>query len=284
MASELHQMGFSKGGVVLLLLPNSIYFPVVFLAVLSLGGIATTMNPLSSLSEIKKQTVGCRLSLAFTVPETMVKLGVLGVPVIGVPQNGNFNPNSMEFSAFHRLISGDPDCCPKPVINQQDVAAIMYSSGTTGSTKAVVLTHGNFIAMVETFVRFECSMYERSGWENVYLAALPMFHIYGLSLFVTGLISLGSAIVVMRKFDANGMVKAIDEYRVTHFPVVPSVMALLIKSARTAGPGCFESLKQVSCGAAPLTQKIIQDFPQALPHVDFIQVNYLHCHVSLGQQ
>ena len=272
MASGLYQKGFSQGDVVLLLLPNSIYFPVIFLAVLALGGIATTMNPLSSLTEIKKQTVGCRLSLAFTVSETMEKLVALGVPVIRVPQNGNFNSNSMEFSAFHELISSDPNCCPKPVINQQDVAAIMYSSGTTGSTKAVVLTHGNFIAMVETFVRFECSMYESSGSENVYLAVLPMFHIYGLSQFVMGLISLGSDIVVMRKFDADEMVKAIDRYRVTHFPVVPPILTALIKSALAAGTGCFESLKQVCCGAAPLTQKNIQEFAQTLPHVDFIQV------------
>lgn len=271
MASGLHQMGFSQGDVILLLLPNSIYFPVIFLAVLSLGGIATTMNPLSSLTEIRKQTVGCSLSLAFTVPETSEKLGALGVPVIGVPENGSFNSKSKEFSTFHWLISGDPDCCPRPVINQHDVAAIMYSSGTTGSTKAVVLTHGNFIAMVETFVRFEASLYENSGSENVYLAVLPMFHIYGLSLFVTGLISLGSAIVVMRKFDANEMVKAIDRYRVTHFPVVPPVLMALIKSARAAGAGCFGSLKQVCCGAAPLTQKSIQEFVQTLSHVDLIQ-------------
>ncbi|RVW34708.1 4-coumarate--CoA ligase-like 6 [Vitis vinifera] len=212
MASGLHQMGFSQ----------------------------------VSLRSGNKQ-FGCSLSLAFTVPETSEKLGALGVPVIGVPENGSFNSKSKEFSTFHWLISGDPDCCPRPVINQHDVAAIMYSSGTTGSTKAVVLTHGNFIAMVETFVRFEASLYENSGSENVYLAVLPM------------------------KFDANEMVKAIDRYRVTHFPVVPPVLMALIKSARAAGAGCFGSLKQVCLWGCSLTQKSIQEFVQTLSHVDLIQ-------------
>lgn len=272
MASGLHHTGISKGDVVLILLPNSIYYPIVFLGVLYLGAIVTTMNPLSSVLEIKKQITYSNVCLAFTVAEKVEKLQALGIPAIGVPENVNLDSKLTTFSAFYKLLSSCFELAPRPVIKQQDTAAIMYSSGTTGMSKGVVLTHRNFIAMAELFVRFEASQYEYSSLDNVFLAVLPMFHIYGLSLFVVGLLYLGSSIVVMRKFDRNAMIKALDRYKVTHFPVVPPILTALTREAMNVGGSSLKSLKQVSCGAAPLSMKVIEDFIQTLPHVDFIQV------------
>lgn len=272
MASGLHSMGISKNDVVLVMLPNSIYYPVILLGVLHLGAVVTTMNPLSSVTEIKKQISDSKACLGFTLPEKMEVLHVLGVTPIEVPGNFNLGLDSNRFSAFSMLISGDFDLVPRPLIKQQDTAAIMYSSGTTGVSKGVVLTHRNFIAMVELFVRFEASQYEYSSLKNVYLAILPMFHIYGLSLFVMGLLSLGSTIVVMRKFDIKEVVKAIEKFEVTHFPVVPPILTALTKTAKDVHGRSFQSLKQVSSGAAPLSRKVIEDFVETFPHVDFIQV------------
>ncbi|KAJ7942589.1 4-coumarate--CoA ligase-like [Quillaja saponaria] len=206
MASGLHKMGVSQNDVILLLLPNSIYFPIVFLGVLYLGAIVTTMNPLCTISEIKKQAADSCVSLAFTMSEENVKkIEPLGIPVIEVPENVNL-PNS---SDFHKLISGNFDLPPKPVIKQEDTAAILYSSGTTGTSKGVVISHKNFISIIELLAKFEASQYKNPRWENVNLAVLPMFHMYGLSLFVTGLLTLGTTIVVMRKYDVDEVVKSL---------------------------------------------------------------------------
>lgn len=275
MASGLHHMGVSQGDVVLILLPNCIYYPIIFLGVLLLGGIVTTMNPVSTMSEIKKQSTDSNVCLAFSESQKVKELQALGVPAIGVPQSMSFDVKPNGFSSFYTLISGHFSFVPRPVIKQQDKAAIMYSSGTTGMSKGVVLTHRNLIAMVELFVRFEASQYDHSSLKNVYLAILPMFHIYGLSLFVMGLLSLGSTVVVMKKFGVIEVVKAIDRFNVTHLPVVPPIVTALTKSAKDFDEKSFKSLKQVSCGAAPLSGKIIEDFVQALPHVDFIQVMFL---------
>lgn len=272
LASALHRFGISQGDVVLLLLPNSVYFPVLFLAVLYLGAVVSTINPLSTVSEIKKEVAECKVRLVFTVHDNIEKLKSLGLSVIAVPENVGTGCEDVAFSDFYKLISGNDELVKKPVIRQDDTAAILYSSGTTGPSKGVVLTHKNFIAAVELFVRFEASQYDGFTWKNVYLAALPMFHIYGISLFVLGLLSLGSSIVVMRKFDVNEMVRVIDEYEVTHFPAVPPIMMALVKVAKTRSGKSFKSLKQVSCGAAPLSGKIIEDFVQFLHHVDLIQV------------
>lgn len=270
-----HHFGISQGDAVLLLLPNSIYFPVIFLALLYLGAIVIPMNPLLSVSEIKKQVTLCKtkISLAFTIYENVDKLRSWGTtPVIAVPENLINDFKEGRFSDFHKLITGKFDLVDRPVIRQQDTAAILNSSGTTGASKGAVLTHGNFIAAVELFVRFEASQYEYLSSEAVFLAVLPMFHIYGLSLFTLGLLSLGASVVVMRRFEASEMLKVIDKYGVTHFPVVPPILMALTKAAKGLCGNSLKSLKQVSSGAAPANSKIIEDFVGAFPHVDFIQV------------
>ncbi|XP_054824074.1 4-coumarate--CoA ligase-like 6 [Prosopis cineraria] len=270
MASGLRKMGVSQGDVVLLLIPNSVYYPIVFLGVLYLGAIVTPLNPLSHISEIRKQVAECGVSLAFTLREKIRKLQPLGIPLIGVPENMK-ELKCSDFSVFYNLVSGSSDLFPRPVIKQEDRAAIIYSSGTTGVSKGVVLTHKNFVSMVKLFVRFEASQYEYSSSKNVFLAVLPMFHIYGLSLFATGLLSLGSMVVVMRTYNTNEVIKVIDKYRVTHFPVVPPILTALTKGVNGMNRGYLQSLIQVSCGAAPLSIKTIEDFIHTLPNVDFIQ-------------
>ncbi|KAI7733518.1 hypothetical protein M8C21_027322 [Ambrosia artemisiifolia] len=272
MASGLHhQMGVSKGDVVLLLLPNSIHFHIVFLGILYLGGVVTTMNPLSSVSEIKKQTTQCNVTLAFTLSTRLKEVNALGITSIGVPENANYDPKGVDFSCFHKLISPNYNSLPPRTISQDDTAAILFSSGTTGASKGVVLTHKNLISAVELFVRFEASQYANNNEANTYLAIIPMFHIYGLTLFTLGILSLGSSIVVMNKFDPNVMVRAIDKYNVTHFPVVPPLLKVLIKVGKSVHRCQLKSLKQVSCGAAPLSTKCIEEFVQTFPCVDFIQ-------------
>ncbi|KAK9076810.1 hypothetical protein SSX86_005144 [Deinandra increscens subsp. villosa] len=273
MASGLHhQMGVSKGDVVLLLLPNSVYFHIVFLGVIYLGGIVTTMNPLSTVMEIKKQSKHCNVSLAFTLSSRLEQLSALGIVSIGVPENANYDPNAVQYARFHELVScGQNYSLPPRTISQDDTAAILYSSGTTGPSKGVVLTHKNLISGVELFVRFEASQYGDKNEDNTYLAVVPMFHIYGLTLFTLGVLTLGSSIVVMNKFEHNEMIRAIGKYGVTHFPAVPPLLRALTKVGKSVHRGHLKSLKQVSSGAAPLTTNTIDEFVETFPDVDFIQ-------------
>ncbi|XP_076948906.1 4-coumarate--CoA ligase-like 6 [Bidens hawaiensis] len=272
-ASGLHQMGVAKGDVVLILLPNSIYYPIILLAVLYLGAIVTTMNPLSSFSEVKKQTVCLNTRIAFTVIDRADELNVIDIPSIVVPENpGNINSNHVQYANFYNLFSGNREFVRESLINQDDTAAILYSSGTTGSSKGVVLSHRNLICGVELFVRFEASQYKlEHPEENVYLGVVPMFHIYGLLLLSLGVLSLGTKIVVMKKFSVDEMVWCIDRYAVTHFPGVPLLVTALIRAGKGGAGERLKSLKQVSCGAAPVSTRIIDDFVHCFPHVYFIQ-------------
>uniref|UniRef100_A0ACD5TM45 Uncharacterized protein n=1 Tax=Avena sativa TaxID=4498 RepID=A0ACD5TM45_AVESA len=259
------------GAVVLLILPNSIVFPVPFLAVLAAGGIATTMNPSSSRAEIADRLRETCPSLVLASRDNAAKLPPSAAPVVLVPET--FPSADDEFAPFRALLDSDvtaTDEFPSAEVGQDSAAAVLYSSGTSGRSKGVVLTHRNLIAMVELFVRFEALQYATPACDNVYLAALPMFHVYGLSLFAVGLLSLGSTVVVMSRFDVGEAVRAIHRYKVTHLPLVPPIMAALLR-AKSAGALSLDSLVQVSSGAAPLSGRLIQDFFQAFPHVDLIQ-------------
>nr|QTO31277.1 4-coumarate-CoA ligase [Ocimum kilimandscharicum] len=273
MAAGLHHLGVKQGDVILILLPNSVCFPLILLGALSVGAVVTTLNPLSSLLEIRKQVLDSNASLVFSGIGRVDELGnaLEGCLVVGVPEVLDLSCENVNSSVFCKLISSDPEMAPRPRIKQQDTAAILYSSGTTGKSKGVMLTHGNFIAMIELFVRFEASLYDYPSTANVYLAVVPMFHVYGLSLFVLGLLSLGSTVVTMRKFDGDEMVRAIDRYGVTHLHAVPPILVALTKRAKNGDGSGFRSLRQVSCGAAPLSEKSIVELVEALPHVDFIQ-------------
>ncbi|KAJ1296079.1 hypothetical protein BS78_01G271500 [Paspalum vaginatum] len=265
------RLGLRTGDVVLLALPNAIAFPVAFLAVLAAGGVAATMNPYSAPAEIAARVRDTSPALVLAGTENAGKIPQLPVPVVLVPESFRLaDDGAPEFAPFRALLLLDSDTAAAPPVGQDDTAAILYSSGTGGRSKGVVLTHRNLIATVELFVRFEASQYAKPACDNVYLAALPMFHVYGLSLFAVGLLSLGSTVVVMKRFDLDEAIKAIDRFKVTHFPLVPPIMAALVHAAKPAAVR-LKSLVQVSTGAAPTSGRLINDFIKAFPRVDLIQ-------------
>lgn len=117
--------------------------------------------------------------------------------------------------AFQLVALLRPKGFVKPTIRHTDTRQVRFSKG-------VCLTHGNMIAWVELFERFETMQYEEKSWENVYLAALPMFHVHELLLFT--ILSLGSWVVVIRSFDVEEAARAIDRYTATPFPVVLPIL------------------------------------------------------------
>ncbi|GFQ00215.1 4-coumarate--coa ligase-like 7 [Phtheirospermum japonicum] len=149
-------------------------------------------------------------------------------------------------------------------IKQDDVAALLYSSGTTGTSKGVVLTHRNFIAaslMVTTDQEFAGEAH------NVFLCFLPLFHVFGLVAIMYAQLQRGNAVVSMSKFDLELILKTVEQYGVTHMWVVPPVVLGLAKSPVVKKYN-LSTLKQIGSGAAPLGRELMQDcaknFPQAV--------------------
>ncbi|KAK7268502.1 hypothetical protein RIF29_21201 [Crotalaria pallida] len=259
-----HALEVRKGDVVFVLSPNSILYPTICLAVLSVGAILTTANPLNTESEIAKQVHDSGAKLAISAPEEMHKLVSTGVPTLLTSR-----PSDGKMLSVKELIEGCYNSPELPLVNvlQSDTAAILYSSGTTGVSKGVVLTHANLISVMRLL---SWSAHATASQDDVFLAFIPMFHIYGLILFGLGLLCVGVTTILMQKFDFQAMLVAIQKHKVNNIPAVPPVVLALVKYASKAGCD-LSSLRRVGTGAAPLSKEVSLEFRKLFPWVELRQ-------------
>ncbi|XVF75637.1 hypothetical protein PTKIN_Ptkin13bG0203200 [Pterospermum kingtungense] len=264
LACGLYHLGVRKGDVVFLLSPNSILYPAICLAIFSVGAVLSPANPINTSSEIAKQVLDSGAKFAISAPEELHKLLPTGVPTIVTYRDHHSNDDSL--SVEELIESCDPRELPEIKVKQSDTAAILYSSGTTGTSKGVVLTHSNFITTVR-LVRWYA--YETSSQDDVFLCFIPIFHIYGLGFFGLGLFCAGITTVLMQKYDLQAMVNAIQAHKVNNIPAVPPVVLGLVKHCK--GNGSLSSLRRVGSGAAPLSKEVIDAFRRQFPWVGLRQ-------------
>nr|DAD39590.1 TPA_asm: hypothetical protein HUJ06_013913 [Nelumbo nucifera] len=228
-ATCLSELGIRKGDVVLLLSPNSIFFPVICLSVMSLGAIVTTLNPLNTTQEIRKQMADSKPVLAFTTRPLLPKLSGTDLPIVLIGEGDNSSGNGVNIiSSLEDMMKKEPSGSRiKERVSQYDTATLLYSSGTTGASNGVVSSHRNLIAMVQSIV----ARRPLEEGEQTFICTVPMFHIYGLATFALGMIACGSTVVVLPKFDMHEMLSAIPTYRVTYLPLVPPILVAMINSA-----------------------------------------------------
>lgn len=261
----IHQMGIKKNDVVLIFAPNSVQFPLSFFGVIAIGAIATTVNPMYTVFELSKQIKDCKPKLIITSPELFDKVNRFNLPILLLGHPGNSNSNNSGVVRFTELVgkAGYFDL-DTTVIKQTDTAALLYSSGTTGVSKGVVLTHRNFISAALMVT----SDQELAGeMHNVYLCVLPMFHVFGLAVIMYAQLQRGNAIVSMAKFNLETLLKNVDKYRVSHLWIVPPIVLALAKNPVVKKYN-LTSIKQIGSGAAPLGKDLMEDcaknFPQAV--------------------
>ncbi|EPS66829.1 hypothetical protein M569_07946, partial [Genlisea aurea] len=267
LSSSLRRRSISKNDVVFVLSPPSLQIPVLYFSLLSSGAVASPSNPLSSPSEVAHQIQFCRPKIAFTTAALSAKLPP-HVPFVLL--------DSPEFRSM--LQSGDSVAENDVVVNQSDPAAILYSSGTTGNVKGVLLTHRNLIAM--TGKSYFNELYEEvkkaqeqeadpDRTQPVALFTLPLFHVFGFSMLLRAA-ALGHGAVVMERFDFANMLEAVERYRVTYVPVTPTLVVAMTKSDLTARYD-LSSLQCLACGGAPLGKAAAEGFRAKFPDVQILQ-------------
>ncbi|KAL5546118.1 hypothetical protein UlMin_005805 [Ulmus minor] len=275
LSHALIELKVKKGDVVLIFAPNSIRFPVCFFSITALGAIATTCNPAYTFYELSKQIKDCSPKIIITVPEFWDKVEKFNLPSIilgsSTSNSANFkpSPNSKIWYYSDLIKTSDDQVSDLPEINvkQSDVAALMYSSGTTGMSKGVILTHENFIVTSKMSTADQDRYGESS---NVFLCFLPMFHIFGLSIVLYSQLRRGNTVVSMAKFETEKVLRGVGKYRVTHLYVVPPVMLALAKQS-VVDKYDMSSLKQILSGAAPLGRDVMEDCAKNVPHSSIIQ-------------
>ncbi len=249
MAGGLSARGFGIGDVLGIMAPNVPEYAVVFHAVGVVGATITTINPTYGANEVRFQLQDSGASLLLTIPMFLdVALAAIeGTSVSEVIVVGEA-PGATSMAS---LMGTEIDQVEVDV--HEHVMVLPYSSGTTGLPKGVMLTHRNLVANV-------CQMEHvlRYDENDVGLAALPFFHIYGMQVLMNGLLANGVTVVTMPRFDLEAALTLVQSLRITRFFAVPPMVLALAKSPLVENYD-LSSLKQVFSGAAPLGADLAEE-------------------------
>ena len=167
-----------------------------------------------------------------------------------IVSGGNVPEGAIDFAA---LMAGPPGELPEPGAGD-DIAALMYTSGTTGRSKGAMLSHTNLVANAQS-----CVDAIRMVPDDIFLTVLPLFHSFGATVCMITPVAVGATSVLLPRFDALPVLQAIEAERVTLFAGVPSMFAWLtaLKAERVPDSS---SLRLSISGGAPLPTEIIEPF------------------------
>ncbi|MET8451172.1 4-coumarate--CoA ligase family protein [Streptomyces sp. NPDC005209] len=248
-AAALADAGVRKGDVLALHSPNTVAFPTAFYAATRAGATVTTVHPLATPEEFAKQLKDSAARWIVTVSpllESARRAAELagGVQEIFVCDSA---PGHRSLIDLLGSTAPEPDVAIDPA---EDVAALPYSSGTTGIPKGVMLTHRQIatnLAQLEPAVT--------AGPDDRILAVLPFFHIYGLTALMNAPLRHGATVVVLPRFDLETFLAAIETHRITGLYVAPPIVLALAKHPAVARYD-LSSLQYVISAAAPLDARL----------------------------
>jgi acyl-CoA synthetase (AMP-forming)/AMP-acid ligase II/NAD(P)-dependent dehydrogenase (short-subunit alcohol dehydrogenase family) len=242
-AAGLVSRGVRAGDVFALCAPNSIEFVVAFYAASSIGAVITTVNPQWTDEEVARQLEQTGARWLVTTPEVSAR--VSGIEIVPIEDFAALSPD-----ADTKLPSVD--------VGADDVAFLPSSSGTTGLPKSVVLTHRSLVASL-CQTRLVAPLTE----EDVVIAALPLFHIFGLQMTLNLALQAGATVVIMARFELEGFLRAVQEHRVTRAEVVPPIVLALAHSELVDDHN-LSSLRLLTVGAAPVGADLARACAQRL--------------------
>ncbi|KAF5179200.1 4-coumarate--CoA ligase-like [Thalictrum thalictroides] len=237
---SLHnRFGLKRGDTAFILSSTSLQIPILYFSLLSLGVIVSPANPISTIPEISRQISLVKPVIGFSTSVTSNKLPSF--------HHGTVLLDSLDFKSM--LTIQQPGRVNVQVV-QTDTAAILYSSGTTGLVKGVELTHRNFIAFTAGHNQVRLEMVEENQPHPIGLFTIPLFHVFGFCVALIA-VALGETAVLMDRFDFEGMLKAVETYKVTYVPVSPPLVVAMAK-LDLVDKFDLSSLLVVACGGAPL--------------------------------
>jgi len=245
-------LGLEPGDRVAIVAANNWYFVSAYLAALSAGCVVVPLNPTSP------------------VPELQAELAAVGVRAVVAGPTGRASISQLDRSALpslqHLVCAQGGDMSdavliddllasePVPVVDRDasDLAVLVFTSGTAGSPKAAMLTHGNLLSNLEQCQALPARA-QRS--DDVVLGVLPFFHIFGLNVVLNLTLMTGASVVLVERFDPQTALESIENHQITVISGAPTMWAAWTALPGTR-PGAFASARVAVSGAARLDAQI----------------------------
>ena len=264
MASTLEAKGVNQGDHVALVLGNSPAFLISYFAVLARGGVVIPINPTYTPDEMAyillDGDVKAIVGLSPLIAQAKAALSqlpqlklVVSVPYADVPAEAE--RGAIEFLPFADALKGSGGTLH--FVDEEEVAVILYTSGTTGKPKGALLTHRNLYSNAQSI-----GEYLEITPDDKALAALPMFHVFCLTVIVNAPLLRGATIVILPKFSPQDVFDLIPKHRVTIFAGVPTMYNFLLQTALKV-PAYTSALKHVRIfvsGGASLPVQLLETF------------------------
>ena len=287
--------GLNPGDVIAIFLPNSWEFAITYHAATLAGGIPTLLNPVYREREVRYQLENSGATFLITDAPLLEGISLSGLPSLRRVFTTRHERGGCE--NFASLLRPTTAALPNPTQGSaQTLAALPYSSGTTGLPKGVMLSHYNLVANV----------YQLLGTNGTPLAAddtmlcfLPLYHIYGLTVALTLSVALGSTLVLMPRFDMQKLSRLVLQEGATMMPMVPPAINALCQAAEAGVFPKNHRVRWIKSGAAPLAPElarrltnltgisVVQGYgmTEASPvtHVGFIAPPEMNRPASIGQ-
>jgi acyl-CoA synthetase (AMP-forming)/AMP-acid ligase II len=252
LARGLVSAGLAPGEVVAIFLPNSWEFAITYHAATLAGGIPTLLNPSYREREICYQLENSGATFLITDAPLLENVNLGGLPALRrVFTTRSERAGTESFANLLRPTSAKfPEAIQK---TDESVAALPYSSGTTGLPKGVMLSHYNLVANVYQVLGVNAVPLTT---DDVMLCFLPLYHIYGLTVALTLSLTLGSTLVLMPRFDVQKLCDLLIQEGVTMMPMVPPAINAMCQAAEAGILPREHRVRWIKSGAAPLAPEL----------------------------
>ncbi|KAL6229528.1 hypothetical protein BDW75DRAFT_245644 [Aspergillus navahoensis] len=258
--------GWRKGDVLMVMSPNSVEVPALVWGCHYAGGIVAPINPELLAADLYQQLTSSGAKGLVVHPqclETALRAFELGdlsnVHLLALGENSHGVQTTAGFTKGSRTAATLKSVGHTPVNPTEDLAYLVYSSGTTGKPKAVMITHRNVVAAVLLQARVEGP---HVSWQHdKTLAVLPIYHIYGLICLVHLPMWLGTTTTYMEKYQLDAFCRIMQEHAITHAYVAPPIVLRLAKEPAVQSYN-LASLRMLTSGGAPLAAALIEELYQ----------------------
>ncbi|MUT65969.1 long-chain fatty acid--CoA ligase [Paenibacillus sp. NEAU-GSW1] len=288
-ANGLISLGIAKGDRVAIMLPNCPQAVASYFAVLLIGAVVVQTNPLYVERELKHQLSDSGAVAIITVdllynrlarvrgehPETGPLPDLRHVIVTSIKDGLPFPKNLLYpikqrregfradipygrhgVIAYRRLLAGSSSLPVVSATEADDLALLQYTGGTTGTPKGVMLTHRNLVA---NCMQTSAWCYKIEDGKERFLAALPLFHVFGLTVLMNMSVLIAGTLILLPRFETATVLETIAKLKPTIFPGAPTMYIALINH-KNASQKDLSSIEMCISGSAALPLEVQDQF------------------------